>query len=667
MGAVYLHNNMTGGEISPALHSRVGIDKYNSSVAMARNVVISPYGGLRRRQGLNKHLGAFLGTGTYRIEKFIASEDESYVMVFEPGKVRIYKQGNILKAEVPLIIGGVTYLATDEAIQSFDYAQYLDTSIIVNDDFPPFRLIRNALDDTDWTVEAIELQTSKYSFTNEPQPSYKYLNTGQPLEVNTIVAGDIVYNLDGDDLNGSDEAFYQAVSDLTAVRLDNEDYSDTVKWTLIPWGEDVFSATRGYPSTVTFYGQRLWFGGTKSLGTAIFGSKINGYFDFRLGTGEDDFGIFDIIETGDYNKIVNLNTGRSLQAFTTTREFINTAEFITPADSSWKEQTSYGSKRIKPINIDGSSLFVDSAGRSIRSLIYSLDEDSYVSPTISLTANHLLTDVKSMDSVRGTLADVSDFLYVVNNDGSVAVWNTNRLENISGWSQWTTQGNFEDVTVLNKNVIFLVDRNGSKYLEVLDEDCYTDHATVLYGTGTSPDNVAHDGVNTVYGVDNIIHTQDQTAGQIFEVATNLEGNAGFMEMAMTLDYTIQEDVFINDNTGLNTVTLPRGAERAEIGLNFTSLIQTLPEAPDTKGGNYINKKKRLSRVTLDYLDTIGGTVNQVDNNTRQFVAQLDSPLQKQTAIKEFRFLGYSKRLAVTVEQRQPLPLYVRSIEVEVIY
>ena len=43
--------------------------------------------------------------------------------------------------------------------------------------------------------------------------------------------------------------------------------------------------------------------------------------------------------------------------------------------------------------------------------------------------------------------DVGDYVYVVNADGSCAVLNTMRNEEISGWTHWLTDGLFKDVVV----------------------------------------------------------------------------------------------------------------------------------------------------------------------------------------------------------------------------
>ena len=44
----------------------------------------------------------------------------------------------------------------------------------------------------------------------------------------------------------------------------------------MPRREDIWSATRGYPRTVSFHEGRLWFG----RGTRIYGSRVGAYDDF---------------------------------------------------------------------------------------------------------------------------------------------------------------------------------------------------------------------------------------------------------------------------------------------------------------------------------------------------------------------------------------------------
>jgi hypothetical protein len=50
------------------------------------------------------------------------------------------------------------------------------------------------------------------------------------------------------------------------------------QWELETGYEDVWSATKGWPRSVTFHQGRLFFGGSKSRPSTIWGSKVAFYF-----------------------------------------------------------------------------------------------------------------------------------------------------------------------------------------------------------------------------------------------------------------------------------------------------------------------------------------------------------------------------------------------------
>lgn len=657
MGFRKVTSNLTGGVIAEALHSRVDIAKYEASCAVADNMVVSPYGGMRKRPGLNVGNGARLSTTNTRIEKFNTGVNDQYILAFSRNLLSIYQDGTTLVDTVALSN------IDDDNLYEFDIAQYLDTVIIVHNDFHPIVIQKFA--STDWQVVSKDWYFPLHAFDGAARPDYTWTNTGDPVEV-TIKPNEIVWNVDGNDVNGADGYFYKNIRTSNAtVRLDEEDYTDVSKYELVVWGEPVFSATRGYPTTLCFYQQRLWFGGAKSLETAVFGSKINGYFDFRLGLGEDDFGIFDIIETGDYNRIVNIVGGRTLQVFTSQVEFINGVSSPTPADSAWIPQTGYGSKRVTPILLDGSAFFLDQSGRSLRSFVYSYEEDSNVSPSVSLLASHLMTGAKAMDVGKGMFDDVSDFIFVVQDDGTCAVWNTNRLENISGWTRWTTNGTFLDVKVIDQKVFFLVKRAGDTYIELLDDDCYSDHAIIEYGADPVTEDVYYFSSAVTYGGVQVTYITNPDATKISALTDTFDGLAQNLEFSVSLDYNISDSVTPADG---QPIQLPREAARVEVGLPYTATIETLPINISSNAGNNINKKKRFGSVHIDVVDTIGGKVKQTYIPSRQYdISKADGSPTFFTGIKEFRFLGYQKRLSLTVTQEDILPLYIRSIDMEIEY
>jgi len=140
-----------------------------------------------------------------------------------------------------------------------------------------------------------------------------------------------------------------------------DDFTDVLNWVEVGAGnEDVWSTTRGWPRTATFHQGRLFFGGSREKINSVWGSVPNDFFNFDIGTGAADNATFDTLDTDQFNAINGIFSGRHLQLFTSGGEFYNSSKTITPEDSSWSRQTSYGAKKEKPISVDGATLFVDS-------------------------------------------------------------------------------------------------------------------------------------------------------------------------------------------------------------------------------------------------------------------------------------------------------------------
>ena len=596
MGVEYLQSNLTGGEISPSLHARVDIDKYQNSVAEATNMVIVPQGGLRRRPGLAKTEGGYYSEEV-RIEPFIFNQAQKYIMIFRPGFVDIMRDGVIVKT------GVVLPFATMAIIEELDIIQSADTVIITHETENPQSLVRGATD-ADWTLSTISLTIPVYDFGSGDEP--------------------------------------------------------------------VWSATRGWPAVCTFHGGRLWLAGSTEKPTSVWGSRVNSFFDFTWvetsGVIPDDHGIFDTIDTSEYNKIINIFTGRNLQVFTTGAEFINGIEFPTPASSSWKQQTSYGSKRLRPIMIDGATLYVDSSERTIRQFIFDYNEDNYVSNNITLLASHLLTNIKSLRAIKGTTLDVSDYVYAVNSDGTIAVMNTLRSENLLGWTHWETKGEFIDVCVLSKEVYFLVKRQESYFIEKLEEETYTDHNVLVNGVMPTTNNVIDGADNIVDGSNNIIETDYTTGTPITSITTDYKNIFLSTDFKVVADYSIMPDSKpITDGVDLNHFDITRNAYRIEVGLDFETKVKMLPLATNTNSGATLHRRKRVVKVDVNVMESLGVYVQDIYAPDRKFTIILDEAPQRFTGFKEIYILGYQRLYQFEVTQKNPLPLLIRAIGYEVSY
>ena len=398
--------------------------------------------------------------------------------------------------------------------------------------------------------------------------------------------------------------------------------------------ENVWSSSRGWPKSVTFYQGRMWFGGSRSRPQTLWGSKTNDFYNFDFGTSLDDEAIGLTLDTDQVNAITSIFSGRHLQIFTTGGEFSIQDIPITPKKSAVRRQTLFGSSTIPPKSIDGATLFVDRTGKSVREFLFSYTEDAYTSGTVSLLASHLLDSPVDMDALRGTEKTDANYVYFVNTDGSVAVFNSLRAQEVGGWTKWTTSGSVESVAVVVEDVYFLVKRtiNGStvRYLEKLDQDSYTDANIKVTNSPASA---------TVSGLS---HLEDE-------------------ECRVRADGSVMEKV----TPASGSVTLSRAAEDVEVGLNYDASIKTMPINQDFQDGPILTRKKRVVRVIGSFYESLGVSVNDEYMVDRSFGMALGSAVTPFTGIKEIYLLGWTDLAQVEITQVDPGPMTVLGLGVEV--
>lgn len=171
MQIVRLATNFTSGELDPLLRGRSDLEQYQNGLERAKNVMVQPQGGLRRRDGL-RFIGDFTGFTAFKLIPFEFSTTDSYLLVFVAGRVYVYKAGvrqtNINGSGNDYITAtGLTAAMLDE----LDFTQAVDTLILCHEDLVTKRLVRNS--DTSWTWEDLPLvNIPKFAFvldTHEPK------------------------------------------------------------------------------------------------------------------------------------------------------------------------------------------------------------------------------------------------------------------------------------------------------------------------------------------------------------------------------------------------------------------------------------------------------------------------------------------------------------------
>ena len=421
-------------------------------------------------------------------------------------------------------------------------------------------------------------------------------------------------------------------SNITLSNIPNFDFGSGA--------EAVWSATRGWPKTAAFFQQRLWFGGSGQRPQTLWGSVVADYYNFNVSSGGDDDAIDVTLDTNQINGIVALMPARHLQLFTTGGEFYISSSPITPGNIAIKNQTRFGSSTTPPVNIDGATLFLDYGQSSVREFLFSWEEDAYTSNSATLLASHLITTPVDMDARRGTATEDANYVYVVNSDGTMAVFNTLRAQQVAGWTKWQTTGEIQAVTVEGTEVWFAVKRTINSatvyYLEKADPDTYTDaNKKQTQSASTTVSNLAHlNGQSSRVRAD----------GSIMDDATPSSGS----------------------------ITLARNGTVVEVGLDYDVTVTSMPVTSDFNNGSILTEKKRLIRIVGDFYQTLGVYVTTTGTSSNVLVPErnlgedvLDAAPSAYTGIKEVYLNGWDRLAQVTITQTDPQPFTLLGLLIEV--
>ena len=355
--------------------------------------------------------------------------------------------------------------------------------------------------------------------------------------------------------------------------------------------EDVWSTSRGYPRSGTFHEGRLYFGGSKSLPNALFGSKVGDFFNFKESEALDDDAIFAVLSTDSVNAITGLRSGRDLQIFSTGNEFFvqqGEGEPITPGNLTIKAATKSGSKEgIMPIAAEGGTIFLQRSGKALREFLFSDVELSYQSNNISLLSSHLLKNPVKMAFRRATSTDDGDLLMIVNaTDGTIAAYSIHRTQKVVAPSEFITSGTFEDCAVDITDIYVITKR--SIATNVTATVTVTDYANIAVGTKLTF--TKNDGT--------VITLQSEAAGS--GSPSSASGNTHFFRPYQNNNTTAD-----NIYTALNAVS---GFTVANPAANVVSIVRDAP------GSNNLNV------TTTD--STRLATTNFVES-TKYYVELLD--------------------------------------------
>ena len=237
---------------------------------------------------------------------------------------------------------------------------------------------------------------------------------------------------------------------------------------------DPFTGAGDYPSCVTFYKARLYYGNTDNELTTIWGSKAGSYDDMTVGTADDDGLKFTLAEITEeiqwlYKGDNSLVAGSREGLVTINGGGVNVP--ITPSTVTASLSSAEGCESTYPVKKDGLVFYVGKNSRNMQYFSYDLlsetfkaEDANFISYDITKGGIHKLRFKKDRD----------DLIYTVRADGSLLTLNFDQGEKIAGWHEHSGQGTFEDIASITDNngepqLFVLAQYNGSYYIERLAE------------------------------------------------------------------------------------------------------------------------------------------------------------------------------------------------------
>ena len=648
---VDIQTNFTSGELDPLVRSRIDLDSYKNGLEVAKNVVCQPQGGVHRRAGSKyiTELGGSPGSGV-RLVHFEFSVDDSYMLAFTNLRMYVFKNKQLI---TNINGSGNDYLVTagvqSSKLDTMCYTQSADTLILVHEDMSPKKIVRGATD-SDWTISSI-------NFDSTPQHAFT-LTTANTSAAGTLTPSDVSGKITltaqhnifttahvGQYINAQPQGRARIVERVSGTKVNavtefpffGTTAIANADWELETGYEEVWSVTRGWPRTVTFHQGRLYFGGSKSRPSTIWGSKVSLFFDFEPVEGLDDDAVEATLDTNTFNAIVDMISGRDLQVFTTGGEFYVPQEGltpITPTDFFLSSTSRNGCKEgVRVKQLESGVLFVQRQGKQLSEIAYSDTQLTYITSKISLLSGHLLKGPKSMDIRRAVATDENDLLLIVNeDDGSIAAFSLLRSQNVIAPSEFTTVGEFIDVGVDITDIYTVVKRddNGTDkyYVEVFDDTVLTDSAV----TGTTDSSL------------DASHLDGQTVNVLSD---------GLVEEDQTADSAV---------TFVNTPTTS-----CEVGLPIDVEVKTMPIEVKAQGGTRIGFKKRIVEVNALLYETQNIVINGNLVPIRTLGADaLDDAVPEFTGTKVLHgILGYNNDGQITITQSAPLKFTLLGLEYKV--
>ncbi|CAB4120766.1 hypothetical protein UFOVP5_3 [uncultured Caudovirales phage] len=415
-----------------------------------------------------------------------------------------------------------------------------------------------------------------------------------------------------------------------------------------PQSFNPFPSAGNYPSTVSFFEQRLVWARTTNNPNAVYASRSGEYenMDITRPLVASDSISFKLV-AGRVNAVNQIVSMDSLICVTSDGIFKITGGqdgYVSPLTFNSKRQNGRGGSRLGPLVIDAQAFYQTAVGNTVRAIGYEFQTDSTQTNDVTIFSPHLF---RGFNIVSWAYAqEPRSLIWAARSDGKLLCFTWEREQQVWGWTICETDGLVETVAVISESgedrLYLTVRRNGQLLIERM--------AAARWGT-----------INDTCFLDSAVSYVFSTPQTVCNNLDHLNGK--------TVSALVDGNVVSGLVVAGGKVTLPDAATNVTVGLPFTALIETLPLAQQGQNGLTIGKPQQASKAVVRVIDTRGlkaGPSSDKLEVLRTRVNELPGdPNALYTGLKEtFLLPKFTGGASVVLQSDDPLPMTVTGVFID---
>lgn len=681
-----IFSSLNAGEFSPLLGGRVDYQKYPKGLKLCENFIPLVQGPLTRRPGTYHVAEVKNSANRTALVRFEFSTTQAYIIEFGDQYMRFYRDEGRIETSP-----GVAYeVATPYTLANlFDangalrlkFAQSADVLYVAHPAYAPRKITRTG--HTSWSISTISFLDGPYLPTNTTATTFTLSGTsgaGLTLTASAVTGINNDTGFQTTDVgrririkhgNLWGNATITARASTTSITVTaNRAFGATTA--TADWRLGVWSDTTGYPAAVSFYGDRLFWGGVTSYPQRIDGSVVGDYENmeptsFATGSTTDNTVIADddalalTLNANDVNVIKAIGEDeQGLIVFTVGGEWIvrpsNQNEALTPTNVRATRSTAWGCSEPQPVRVGKPHIFAQRSGRKIRELAYVFADDGFKSPDLTIASEHITRGGVIAIAYQ---AQPQTIVWFVRADGVLVGMTYDREQEAIAWHKHTLGGSFGSGSAVVESIAVIPNPTGTAdqlWLIVKRTINGVTRRYVEYLTPIWDESIAQADAHFVDS--GLKYSGAATA--TFSGLTHLEGQ--------TVQILADGAVRPNATVASGSITLSRGtAEKAVIGLGYNSNMWTERLEAQIGSGTIQGRKKRLTEVTVRFWQTLGGQIGP-DASTLDTIIYRNAGDPMDSAPPLFDGDtdvtwngGYETEGRIYIRQNQPYPMTILAI------